>query len=142
MFDFVTIKTVYGKRGSLDVYPEFLVGRSRDLMIRGSDFYAVWDESTNFWTTDPSIVSDRIDDEIRKVGAEVKTDDKVNLKLLRNFSSRKWKEWQAYCQSMPDNYHELDDKIIFSNTKVKKTDYVSKALPYALEEGDTKRVNI
>ena len=136
MFDFVTIKSVSIKKGTMDIYPEFLVGRSRDLMIRGRDFYAVWDEDTGLWTTDESTVSSKIDDEIRKIGAEVKTDDKVNLKLLRNFSSKKWKEWQNYCQSLPDHYHELDAKVIFANTNVKKSDYVSKRLPYAMEQGD------
>lgn len=136
MFDFVTIKSVSIKKGTMDIYPEFLVGRSRDLMIRGRDFYAVWDEDAGLWTTDESTVSSKIDDEIRKIGAEVKTDDKVNLKLLRNFSSKKWKEWQNYCQSLPDHYHELDAKVIFANTNVKKSDYVSKRLPYAMEQGD------
>ena len=36
---------------------------------------------------------------------------------------------------MRDNYHILDQTLKFSNSKIKKTDYASKSLPYALEKG-------
>lgn len=45
--------------------------------------------------------------------------------------------WHKYCQrQMRDNYHTLDDTLIFANTPVKKDSYASKRLPYPLEEGD------
>ena len=44
--------------------------------------------------------------------------------------------WHKYCQrQMRDNYHTLDDTLIFANTPVKKESYASKRLPYLLEEG-------
>ena len=45
--------------------------------------------------------------------------------------------WHKYCQKqMRDSFHQLDDKLIFSNTKVSKKDYSSKRLPYPLEKGN------
>lgn len=45
--------------------------------------------------------------------------------------------WHKYCQrQMRDNYHTLDDTLIFANTPVKKDSYASKRLPYPLEKGD------
>src|SRR5206468_12797168 len=35
-----------------------------------------------------------------------------------------------------DNYHTLDEKLTFANQVVKREDYVSRKLPYALEKGD------
>lgn len=142
MLDFVTIKTRSGKNNTIEVYPEFIVKKSKDLMIRGKSFYAVWDEEAGFWSTDEDTVCRLIDDEIRKVGKSFQNvGSEVNLLLLSNFSSRKWTEWQTYSKSLPDNYHELDTSITFSNTDVKKSDYVSKHLDYPLEEGSMESYN-
>lgn len=40
-------------------------------------------------------------------------------------------------KQMRDSFHMLDETLIFSNSKVTKTDYASKSLKYPLEEGDT-----
>ena len=62
MLDFV--KIVYEesnkKRGDY-IYPDFIVKRSQDLMVRGKDFYAVWDEENNLWSTSEDRVFDLID---------------------------------------------------------------------------------
>ena len=42
--DFYRIKERSTKNGVLEIYPDFKVGRSKDLMVRGRGFYAVWDE--------------------------------------------------------------------------------------------------
>lgn len=41
--DFYTISQKEQKNGVLLLYPDFVVGRSKDLMVRGQSFYAVWD---------------------------------------------------------------------------------------------------
>ena len=138
MLDFVTVKTKTVKQGVVEVYPEFLTKKSKDLMVRGKAFYAVWDDRIGMWSRDEYTIADIIDEEIKKVTEELKatTSDRITPKLLGNFSSNKWTEWQKYCKSLPDSYHELDEKIIFANTKVKKTDYVSRTLNYSMIEGD------
>lgn len=42
MIDFLRIATRTGKHGVIEVYPNFIITKSKDLMIRGSDFYAIW----------------------------------------------------------------------------------------------------
>lgn len=108
-------------------------------MIRGRSFYAIWNEKTGLWSKDEGDVQDLIDEMIRKEGDRVREENQdmnVSLKLLRNFSTNKWSEWQKYCKAMPDRYKNLDEKMIFSNESVKKTDYVTKILPYPLKETD------
>ena len=41
--DFFKVSTKIGKNKSVEVYPEFLIGRSKDIMVRGGKFYAIWD---------------------------------------------------------------------------------------------------
>lgn len=134
--DFVMIKAQSEKKYTTDIFPEFLVKKSKDLMIRGKSFYAVWDEEAGFWSRNEDDIQRMVDRMTREFADEYETADRKNVKLLSNFSSRLWQQWQQYCKSLPDNYHELDEKVIFANTKVNKTDYVSRCLPYEMYEGE------
>lgn len=134
MLDFVEVREESTKNGYL-VYPEFIVCPSKDLMIRGRTFYAIWDEERGFWTTDERRVQQLIDQITtehanRIVGVP---QDIIKKRLLRNFSSNKWSEWIKYTKSLNDNYMDLDTKIIFSNTTVKKEDFVTRRLSYPIE---------
>ena len=40
--DFLIISTRSTKRGTIEIYPKFIIKKSQDLMIRGGDFYAIW----------------------------------------------------------------------------------------------------
>lgn len=121
----------------VDVYPEFLIKPSKDLMIRGSQFYAIWDEEKNIWSRDESDVQRLVDQMVYEYAENLKDNvSNLNLKLMLNFSSNMWTSWQKYCKSLPDNYHELDSKIIFFNNEMKKTDYATKCLDYSIEELD------
>lgn len=142
MLDFVKIRTstkLKKRNGpganTVTIYPEFIVGPSEDLMIRGASFYAVWDENTGFWCSDPSRVVDIVDKALREKSEEFPEGVDLEVRYLRDFSSKKWMEFQSYCGSLPDNYHELDSCLTFSNQEVAKTDYVTKTLPYPLKPG-------
>ena len=135
MLDFVSVKVSSAKRGQTDIYPEFVVKKSKDLMIRGRAFYAIWDEEQGLWSRSEYDARRLIDQEIYNFAEQYTTEDRVSLKLLANFSSKKWTEFQNYCKGCPDNFHDLDDKITFENSKIKKTDYVSRKVPYALTKG-------
>ena len=50
--DFYRICERTTKSGKVEIYPEFLVGRSRDILIQGRDFQAIWDEEKGLWSTD------------------------------------------------------------------------------------------
>ena len=64
MLDFLMISTRSSKKGVTEIYPNFKVGKRSDLMIRGGDFYAVWVEDQQLWSTDE-------DDLIRLVDREL-----------------------------------------------------------------------
>lgn len=136
MLDFVSIK--YKKRnGVTTVYPEFKAKRSKDLMIRGKSFYAIWDEDAGYWSKDEYDVQRLVDQMIYQYVDEHAFDGPVELKLMVDFSTNSWTEWQKYCKSLADNYHELDVNITFANSEMKKIDYVSHSLPYSMTIQET-----
>jgi len=136
MLDFVKIKTdTKTNSKSLIIFPEYITTGSRDLMIRGHDFYAIWDEEAGFWSRDENDVI-RLIDKMTMEYAD-KVDGVKNVKLLSEYSSGRWKEWKKFCKDHPDKYHELDSNIIFNGQKVNKTDYASKTLDYSISDMPT-----
>jgi hypothetical protein len=135
--DFYQIKERSTKNGVIEIYPDFKVCRSKDLMVRGRSFYAIWDEEKGIWSTDEYDVQRLVDEDIRKHKEKIlkKSDDEIRTKFMGNFSSGSWTSFRKYMQNISDNAHQLDEKLTFTNTKVKKTDYVSRKLNYNLEEG-------
>lgn len=140
MLDFLMISTKSLKKGLIEISPKFVLKKSKDLMIRGGDFYAIWDESAGHWSTDEDDAIRLIDQEIRSYADEYKktTDSTVIVRYMWDASSGVIDSWHKYCQrQMRDNFNMLDEKLIFSNTPTNKKDYASKQLPYPLEKGDT-----
>lgn len=52
MIDFLMISTRTTRRGTVEIYPKFIIKKSSDLMIRGGDFYAIWIEERGLWSTE------------------------------------------------------------------------------------------
>ena len=136
--DFYQILYRETKDKKLEVYPDFIVGRSKDLMVQGRQFYAIWDEARGFWSRDEYDVQRLVDEDLEAEARrlEEKTGMKAVVKSMRSFSSRSWRNYRIHLANVSDNSHPLDTKILFSNSEVKKTDYASKTLPYPLEQGD------
>lgn len=139
MLDFLMISTRSTKRGVIEIYPRFIIKRSADLMIRGGDFYAIWLEDKGMWSTDEQDVLRLIDQELDNYLKENKGSFELPPKILYMWDSENGMidRWLRYCQKhMRDNFHMLDEKLVFSNAETNKKDYASKRLNYPLEEGE------
>ena len=139
MLDFFIISTRSVKKDLVEIYPKFIIKKSSDLMIRGGDFYAIWNEETKLWSTDEQDAVRLIDREIKKYYEENKNKFNCNVRALYlwDADSGMIDKWHKYCQKqMRDDFHTLDEKIIFSNYETKKDDYASKKLQYPLEKCD------
>lgn len=136
--DFYTIKERSGRNGVTEVYPDFKVVRSKDLMVQGRSFYAIWDEEKGLWSTDEYDVQRLVDEDLMRRKDELgkKSEGIIQAKLMSDFSSSSWLQFRSYVNHISDSSHPLDENLTFSNTKVKKTDYVSRRLSYPLAEGD------
>lgn len=141
MVDFMRIATRETNRGALvEIYPKFIIKRSSDLMIRGGDFYAIWVEERGLWSTDEDDAIEIIDNELRKYEQEYSknSDKRVKVLYLRDADSGMIDTWHKYCQrQLRDNFHMLDEELIFSNVTTSKKDYASKRLSYPLEDCPT-----
>ena len=139
MIDFLMIATRMGKRNTIEIYPKFIIKESKDLMIRGSDFYAIWLEERGLWSTKEQDALQLIDRELDIYVQEHKQllNDSFRVLHMWDAESGMIDNWHRYCQrQMWDNYHTLDDTLIFANTPLQKDSYASKRLPYSLEKGD------
>lgn len=136
--DFYQILTKETKDKGFELHPDFVVGRSKDLMVQGRSFYAIWDEEAGLWSRDEYDVQRLVDEALSKEADRLHADTGIryNVKSLRSFNNQAWTQFKKFTQQISDNSRPLDSKIIFANSEVKKTDYASKRLPYALEPGD------
>ena len=139
MLDFLMISTRSTKRGVIEIYPKFIIKKSSDLMIRGGDFYAIWVEERGLWSTDEQDALSIIDKCLDQYAEENKGKFEGHVRIMHMWDAESGMidTWHKYCQKqMRDSFHQLDDKLIFSNTKVSKKDYSSKRLSYPLEKGN------
>lgn len=135
--DFYTIREREIKKNVVEIYPDFKVGKVKDIMIRGKSFYAVWDDKAGLWSTDEYDVARLVDEDLNKYYEEHRDriNSKVDIRYMSSFSSNSWKEFKKFLNSVGDNYHQLDTKITFQNTVVERKDFVSTRLPYSMKKG-------
>ena len=138
MLDFLSIAARDTKRG-WEIYPKFKMIKSEDLMIRGGDFYAIWVEDRGLWSTDEQDALQLIDRELSQYAKEhIGTyGDTARVLYMWDAETGMIDSWHKYCQKQcRDNFHMLDEKLIFSNAETNKKDYASKRLSYPIEPGD------
>lgn len=127
------------KNDFISVYPDFVVKRSNHLMIRGGQFYAVFNIETNFWSTDEYDVQVLIDAELDRFAQTVpnKSDLPIVIKYMHDFSSGSWTKYKAFISKLGDQFEQLDSSVVFSDTSLVRTSFATRKLDYPLQEGAT-----
>ena len=139
--DFYKIKTRVVKRNGYavcEIYPDFVVGRTTDLMVQGGKFHAVWDEEKGLWSTDEYDVQRLVDQDLWRFKddhPELEKQGAVSVLLLGDFSSGIWRNFRTYLSNISDSVTPLNSEITFENSVVTKQSYVSKRVPYSLVAG-------
>ena len=142
MLDFLLIATRYSRNGVVELYPKFVVKKSKDLIIRGGSFYAIWIEDKGLWSDDIQDAIDLIDSILKQKAIEYREKNGVEPKVLYLWDAESGMidRWLKFCEKqMTENYQmhkTLNENIIFSNTKISKKDYATRRLGYPLEKGD------
>lgn len=132
--DFLVIST-RKRKGVTELYPTFKIDKANDLMTRGGDFYAIWDQNKNLWSTDEYDAIRLVDQELEAAAGELNYPD-LFVSYMWNSDTGSIDRWHKYVQKQrPERFHELDTHVIFANEKITKRDYATKFLPYAIEEG-------
>lgn len=116
----------------------------QDIMTRGGDFYAVWDEESGLWSTKEEVAIKSVDDAINLYLDENPKGDGVKrvVKYMHDGDSGSIDKWHKYVQKqMREYYKPLDMNVIFSGKKTSRTDYASKTLSYELSDAEPKSYN-
>ena len=129
--DFYQIRSKRTKEG-IYVYPDFTVQSSKDLLVKGRAFYAVWDESKGLWSRDEMDVARMVDEELYEKAAEYEA---VPL-LMSSYESKSWTQYKSYISSLEDSDVDLDLSLTFADDLPDRKKYASRRLPYSLIEGE------
>ena len=133
---------MYPTKRVIEIFPNFQIRRSDDLMIRGHSFYAWYDKNSGFWSNDEFELFNKIDNDIWEYYNAIKDVNKgynIVPLTLSDYESKVMDKYRHYTQVlMPDNFVPLDSKLIFANDKVTRDSYATKTLSYSLEQGECK----
>ena len=110
--DFLDIELKSNSKAGMEIVPDFLTGKSKDLMIRGNNFYAVWDEENKVWSTDEYRCIYLIDQEIRKYADKVGKTPGISVKYLKNSNNDgKKNKWNRIIKKQAEIYfNEINNK--------------------------------
>lgn len=133
--DFISVAYKENQDGTREYYPSLLAIESQDLVIRGGQFVAVWDEDTQLYNRRMSHLPTVIDKAFSKMVGDVRPGDAV--KKVRNFNNQIFSRVISLIRSVGDMGPELDQKLIFADQQPTKADAATFKMPYSLEEGPT-----
>src|ERR1044072_3671078 len=96
--DFYQILSKETKDKGIDLYPDFIIGRSQDLMVQGRTFYAIWDEAKGLWSRDEYDVQRLVDEHLRAEADRLRKETGLNynVKYMRSFGSNSWAQFRKF----------------------------------------------
>ena len=140
MLDFVCIQMREKGKNVYYICPDFVITPStKDIMIRGGVFYAVWDEEVGLWTKNLYRLMELVDKEVEKEYAKIIKEDKINgavyfKSLMKYESSGLLHKFNRFIKECTDIWYPLDQKPIFKNDSVKRSDFATFRLPYDIDK--------
>lgn len=143
--DFIEFSWVPRNSNMIEVVPDFVVGGVDDLILKKGKFIAFYDDETGYWSNNQNLLIKRLDAALTKEYNAVLKDERYSLKndrvrnKFRLANSNYYKKLQDYFKLVNDCNADIDidSTIKFANSVIKKTDYSTGPLDYALEEGST-----
>ena len=140
MLDFMTIKQEI-KKNTITIGPSYVLYNKglpvQDIMIKGHDFYGMWDEKNVTWTTSETRAYILMDYDLENY-VKSKNIEGAYIAKIENCDSGSIDKFKRFVQKqMSDNYTPLDSKLTFRNSERCREDYCSKRLPYDLPDSVT-----
>lgn len=127
----------------IKVEANYFVKRNKDIMIKGGDFYAIWDEERGLWSTDINDAVRLIDAELDKYANKLREDKGpegylISVKKLSDSTQKGMDDFKHWYQKQSADYFEwLNGDVIFNDDEVGRDDFATFKLPYAMKEGST-----
>src|SRR3954463_2130556 len=99
--DFIRVGYKENKDGTREFYPALLALDSQDIVIRGGQFVAIWDEDTNLYTKNQANIPEVIDRSfIKMVANDIRSGDMV--KKVQNFDNQIYNRVLSLMRSIGD----------------------------------------
>lgn len=136
--DFLDVTSTVNKQGKYEIAAEYFNRRSKDLMVRGGGFYALWDQERLQWITDEYEIVDIIDARLKLAEEEqrrLQPGASYVIKYLSRHSTGAYENWLRYTKNLRENFHDLDSSLVFADTEPRRENYSTKALPYSMYDG-------
>lgn len=114
-------------------YPALQAIESQDLVVRGGQFAAIWDESKGLYSRKTSHLAQIIDrDFLKMLDGKMRPGDKVQK--VREYDSGLFNKLVALIRNIGDMGPELDMKIIFADQTPTKEDAATFKMGYSLSD--------
>src|SRR5215204_4898521 len=112
--DFYQIRSKETKDKGMELYPDFIVGRSKDLMVQGRTFYAIWDSVKGLWSRDEYDVQRIVDENLNAEADKLREETGINyiVKSMKSFNSNSWAQFRKFLANISDNNHRLDSNLL------------------------------
>lgn len=134
--DFLNAAVIYNKKG-VSVVPAFTAytknrEQIKDILVKGGDFYAIWDESENRWQTAEYKALIIMDDILREY-ADGLGEEVTSIETVGDCRYPSIDRFHKFCQKqVRDNFVPLDCKISFLGEKHQKEEHISKSCSYSI----------
>ena len=131
--DFIRVGSKENRDGTREFFPSLQVLKSEDLVIRGGQFVALWNEELGLFTRHIYDAADIIDTAFAKlVSDKVRPGDVI--KKVRSFDNQIFSRMLALVRSVGDMGPDLDQKIIFADHVPSKADAATFKMTYNMSD--------
>lgn len=129
--DFIRVAHKEDKEGKRTYYPSLQAIESQDLVIRGGQFVAVWDEDTGLYSRTLPHMPEILDRAFaRMVGDRLRPGDTISK--FRVYENQLYTKLMGLIRNIGDMGPELDQRLVFANERPEKKDAATFVLPYSL----------
>lgn len=131
--DFIRPAYKENKDGTRSWYPALLAVESQDLVVRGGQFAAIWDDSTGLFNRKVSQAPSIIDRWFAKqVGEQLRPGD--NIKKVREFDNQIFSRLLGLVRNIGDMGPELDLTLVFADETPTREKAATFKMPYSLSD--------
>lgn len=135
----VSVKKFTSNNRTLDyeVSPDFIFGDAKDLVVKGSKFYAYWNGS--FWDTKQKNLFYDIDSLLWRRARELEDGRpglRIDVKEIRKASAGKFRLFADFCKACEASDISFNQKVLFADHKMQRRDYATTQLTYSPQEGE------
>lgn len=122
------------------IRPVFIYTNSKDLICKGGEMYAFWDN--DHWNTSVTDLIQHIDSDIDKAKNDILQHGEymnvtVKCSYMRDSSSKVMQEFAQYTKLTQQSDIQFNTHILFNDHKPKRDDYSTTQLPYSPKKGKT-----